>query len=60
MPVYEYKCKNCGRRFENREDFDKSKNEVQCPKCRSGDTSRIYSFSISNPLGSSCGPIKST
>lgn len=33
MPVYEYKCKKCGEKFELRLGFFHNKNDIKCPKC---------------------------
>ncbi len=43
MPIYEFKCKDCGEEFEV---FLKSKNEVsevKCPKCNSKNIERLMS-----------------
>jgi putative FmdB family regulatory protein len=40
MPIYEYKCSNCG------EDFEKlvfGNQEVRCPKCDSEDIKKKFS-----------------
>ncbi|MCX7798693.1 MAG: zinc ribbon domain-containing protein [Melioribacter sp.] len=51
MPIFEYKCKECGRKFEV---FFKSLNsldEINCPKCYSGNVEKL--FSTFNSVGSS-------
>jgi len=33
MPIYEYRCKECGERFEKLVRFSTSTSEIKCPKC---------------------------
>ena len=33
MPIYEYKCINCGHRFEVRQGFH-DKPQAECPRCK--------------------------
>jgi len=33
MPIYEYECRDCGRRFEKIEHIDSSRRKV-CPACK--------------------------
>ena len=40
MPVYDYKCNHCGRRFELVTTISK-RDEAKCPEC-GGDVSRVY------------------
>jgi len=56
MPMYEYKCKKCGEKFEIRRSiFVNSKDREICPKCGHADLERIYSsFGTSSNSGSSC------
>ncbi len=41
MPIYEYQCKDCSRRFELRKSFN-DKSAVTCPQC-GGKARRIFS-----------------
>jgi len=58
MPIYEFKCKNCGEIFEefrysSDSDIEKDK-EIKCPVCGTPWPERL--FSVFNPSGSSgCG-----
>ncbi len=56
MPIYEYKCKKCGDKFELRLGFFHNKKSVRCPKCGSDDPDRVYSpfLTDSHSGGSSC------
>ena len=46
MPIYEYRCENCGHRFEAL--LSSSTDEAVCPKCAGTNLSRLMSsFSTS-------------
>ena len=56
MPVYEYKCTKCGKKFElfrNMADRDK---ETRCPECRSNAVKRIFSLFGTTFPGIGCFP----
>lgn len=41
MPIYEYECKRCGKRFELQQNFG-SKPKKRCPECR-GKLQKVFS-----------------
>jgi putative FmdB family regulatory protein len=43
MPIYEYKCQNCGEKFELRLSISHDKKSLKCPKCGQADPERIFS-----------------
>jgi len=44
MPVYEFKCNNCGEVFSITMSIrEKEKAEITCPKCMSKDLRPVYS-----------------
>lgn len=46
MPIFEFKCKNCGNEFEKL--VRNSKSDISCPKCKSKDTEKQFSsFAVS-------------
>jgi putative FmdB family regulatory protein len=46
MPIYEYECRTCGRRFET---IVYGSNEPACPSCSSADLQRLLStFAVSS------------
>ncbi len=55
MPVYEYKCKKCGEKFELRRGFFQIRGLIKCPKCGSEDAERIFStFNTDRSSGGGC------
>ena len=60
MPIYEYKCKKCGERFDVYRLFTANDEKVKCPKCGANRPERqISAFSSKNTAGS-CFPFRST
>ena len=56
MPIYEYKCKKCGEKFELKLGFFHTKNAIKCPVCGSNDAERIFSpFLTDTSRDSGCG-----
>jgi putative FmdB family regulatory protein len=52
MPLYEYKCRSCDKKFEVRRGLMDKRTDVKCPECGSGDTERVFSTTYG---GGSCG-----
>jgi putative FmdB family regulatory protein len=58
MPTYEYKCKKCGDRFEQRLGFFHNHKSVKCPKC-GDEVERVFSpFAAEHSCGDSSIPRK--
>jgi len=64
MPLYEYRCKDCGTEFEKTLRFSEAAQLPSCPQCNSLHTrkkiSTVISFGASSPgsssgSGSNCG-----
>jgi putative FmdB family regulatory protein len=49
MPVYEYTCKNCGKRFEITAHWDERDEKAVCPKCKSKDVEQRFSSFACEP-----------
>jgi putative FmdB family regulatory protein len=63
MPMYEYRCRECGERFEEIRSVSDSDQGVLCPRCAGGAVEKLFStFATSGPAstsgsgGGSCGP----
>ncbi len=65
MPIYEYRCKQCGSTFEKLVKLSTKTSEIECPKCGARRAEKAMSVfesagsasSGGSSLGSSCGPI---
>ncbi len=61
MPIFEYMCRACGRRFEKLVLSSSSTKKVKCPACGAEEAEKVIStFSTSSSTGgsgaTSCGP----
>ena len=43
MPLYEYRCHKCGKRFEMLRRMQDADRELECPECRSDEVERLLS-----------------
>ncbi|HLH18719.1 MAG TPA: zinc ribbon domain-containing protein [Bryobacteraceae bacterium] len=43
MPLYEYRCRKCGQRFELLRRMQDADRELVCPECRSQEVERQFS-----------------
>jgi len=62
MPIFEYKCKNCSKKFETIIS-QKTVHTVECPYCGSAENEKLVSgfaqgSSTKADCGSNCGPSK--
>ncbi len=53
MPIYEYRCKVCGEKFEVYRGYNDEEKAI-CPECSSRDVERV--FSTFGSKCSSCSP----
>jgi putative FmdB family regulatory protein len=51
MPIYEYRCKKCGEKFELRLGFSQDKRYLKCPKCGGEDPDRVFSLFATGSAG---------
>ncbi len=50
MPIYEYRCRECGERFEDFRSIHASDDEAACPRCGATKAQRLLS-TFSSPGG---------
>jgi putative FmdB family regulatory protein len=56
MPLYEYRCKDCGEEFEKQLRFAESGQLPACPRCSSASTQKKLSrVTLLAPLDASAG-----
>ena len=57
MPIYEYRCAECGRLFEKLVFAGEKEEEIQCPSCGAAEAQRQMSAAVvsSKNHSSSCG-----
>jgi len=56
MPLYEYECLSCGRRFEVRRGIEESDSEIECPGCGAEHPHRVFSSFATGSSGVGCSP----
>ncbi len=54
MPLYSYKCKDCGGKFDCLVFSEKDKLEVKCNKCESKNIEKLLSTFGLGSTGSNC------
>ncbi len=52
MPLYEYRCQKCGKRFELLRRIKDADSDLECPDCRSANVERL----LSTFAAGGCGP----
>jgi putative FmdB family regulatory protein len=69
MPIYEYVCQNCGRKYEKLVRSSSSEPELKCPHCGSNQAKKALSLFGTHGAGgetswgaasssaASCGPV---
>jgi len=57
MPIYEYRCQECGEKFETLVRLSTSTSEIECPKCSGRRVEKLISaFSTRTSSASACTP----
>lgn len=55
MPMYEYRCNQCGAKFEIIRGISAANEEIKCPKCGSEKTEKVLSVVCGGRVGSTKG-----
>ena len=55
MPLYEYRCEDCGRAFELLRRYSEADTDLKCPACESEDVTRQVSSFAAGGCGSGSG-----
>jgi putative FmdB family regulatory protein len=53
MPIYEYRCRQCGHAFEMLRRMKDADSDVECPKCHSTGVEREFSTFAAGGCGAS-------
>lgn len=57
MPMYEYRCENCGRIYEQLRRMSEADQGLRCPHCQSENVHRqVSACSVRATGGGGCGP----
>jgi putative FmdB family regulatory protein len=56
MPIYEYKCAKCGKKFELFRNMSDREKETRCPGCGAESVERIFSLFGTMLPGIGCFP----
>ncbi|MCK4816936.1 zinc ribbon domain-containing protein [bacterium] len=63
MPLYEYECRVCKKKFEVLQRMSDDESKLRCPKCQADKPKRIlslFSSAFSKSTSTACGPTGST
>ncbi|MGD0918447.1 MAG: zinc ribbon domain-containing protein [Thermodesulfobacteriota bacterium] len=60
MPIYEYRCRKCGKLFERYQNLNEGGDSLTCPHCGEKKPEKVlscFSSSRGSESSSSCGPV---
>jgi len=61
MPMYEYRCRECGELYEEIVKLNTQDSEVECPACGAHQSERKQStFAVRGGSSANCGPTGSS
>jgi putative FmdB family regulatory protein len=55
MPLYEYRCRQCGERFEKVVGWNADPKEIMCPRCAADEPVRLISLPAAVRAGAATG-----
>lgn len=53
MPLYEYRCRTCGKSFEMLRRMTDADRDLECPDCLSAEVERLFSTFATSGCGTS-------
>jgi putative FmdB family regulatory protein len=56
MPIYEYECPKCGKRFELRRSISDDDGNIKCPNCGAEKPQRVISVFMTGSNKGNCAP----
>jgi len=60
MPIYEYRCIQCGTKFEVRQSIGADGSQLSCPSCGANSPERLFSSFFSSGSGAGvCSDVSS-
>jgi putative FmdB family regulatory protein len=59
MPIYEYECQKCGKKFEYFHWSGEDEKLLKCPRCSDKNPRKLVSTFARGTEGNSCAPRKS-
>jgi putative FmdB family regulatory protein len=60
MPIYAYRCRKCGEKFEQFRTITSNDDEVTCPECGTKKPDRLVSTVFSKSAGAGSGGFRPT
>jgi putative FmdB family regulatory protein len=55
MPIYEYRCTDCGQQFDALRSMSKADAPIECEQCESLNTARLVSAAVAHCAGRNGG-----
>jgi len=56
VPIYEYKCRKCNKKFELLRSMSASDEDIECPECGAESPERVFSMFGTGSSGVNCAP----
>jgi putative FmdB family regulatory protein len=57
MPMYDFECQVCGKRFTDLSSYDR-RDEKRCPDCKGATRVLVTSFAVKSGAGTTAAPSK--
>lgn len=60
MPMYEYRCNQCGKTYEKLRRMEDADRDLKCPRCEADDVERLVSAFATGGGGGGCDTVASS